>query len=67
MDKAVITREASELGWRPGHYPLTVEVDGTQFTRQHACRDNDGDTMYVEYHPSRTEQYASQILRVFND
>jgi len=61
----VITREASELGWRPGYWPLAVTVDDKYFVHHHEARDNDNDIMYMEYHTGSTQH--GDILRVFND
>ena len=68
-DAAVITREASELGWRPGVFMPSLEIDGVTYIKMHTCKDNDGDTMYVEYHrqPRPMQQYDRTIVRVFND
>lgn len=69
MDAAVITREASELGWAPGVFMPSLEIDGVKYIRLHTCKDADGDTMYVEYRrqPRPMQQYDYTVVRVFND
>jgi len=65
-DAAVITLEASELGFAPGSFPRVFEYQGKTYELSHPCNDLDDDLMYLEYHP-RGEQYPSQIVRIFND
>jgi len=65
----VIAREASELGWKPGERPRTINIMGLDFHHAHTTRDREGEVMYDEYHPSPLlrSQYPNTILQVFND
>jgi hypothetical protein len=62
----VITRDASDLGWEPGEVGLAVFVEGRNHEYHHLARDQEGEVMYWEYHPT-TDQAPETIVRVFND
>ena len=65
-DEAVIVIDASDVGYKPGSFPRVFKYHGDWFEISHPCHDNEGDLMYVEYHPT-TEQHPSQVVRIFND
>lgn len=69
MDRDVICREASELGWAPGVFMPELEIDGVKYISVGRTKDADGDTIYVEYWqpPRPNKQYDRTIVRVFND
>lgn len=55
------TAEASELGWQPGVFPDSLELDGLELQKQQVMK-KDGDVWCVRY---RTDDGRS--VEVFND
>lgn len=62
--------EASDIGLRPGEWPMVLQVPGRfgrllPFERLQTIRDREGDVLWVAY--SYRERHSTTTLRVYND
>lgn len=60
-------QEDSELGLRPGEWPVTLRHDGRLFSRD-SLQTHNGELMSVRYYAQQTHQFSSpRLLEVLND
>lgn len=55
--------EASQMGWRPGHWPVAFQADGVWLSRKQAIYHH-GELAGVEY---AVDDAPGRVLMVLND